>query len=152
MQILGFSKRLLSLGLLCAGIGGATGCGGDYALFDVHPHFDPSVKAQDRQLVERCRLYITDEKGNWVVNGYQLESRKLSETTFVGCSGGGNTPSDLGHLSYSSARSSGSLKFEVKAFDAGDKVLFSGSSDQIGVKVFHGDGDIALADFLLKAP
>jgi len=150
MQILGLSKRLLSVGLLCAGIGSVAGCGGDYSLFNVNPRFDPSLLAKDRDAVESCRLYITDEHDEKVVDGYPLESKKLSETTFVGCSGG-NTPQNLGNLSYSSARTSGSLKFRVDALDHNNAVLFSGGSDQMQVKVFHSKSDIVAVDFLLKS-
>ena len=160
MKTLEFSKRLLSLGLLCAGVGGGAGCGGDYSLFNVHPHFDPSVVPNDRVPIEICRLSIQDEKGNAVIgvkdketgvvgSGFQLEGKKISDTTWVGCVGG-DTPQDLGHLSYSSSRTSGSLTFRVEAYDANNNILFSGTSDQEQAKVFHGESDIVAVDILIK--
>lgn len=149
MQTFGISKRLLSLGLLCAGIGGAAGCSGDYGLFDVHPHFAADVTLNDRVPVDKCVLYITDEKNEPVVSGYRLVPQQTGDSSFVGCPSG-QTPSDLGHLSYSTSRSSGSLSFRVDALDSNGNPVATGTSQQWPVKTFHNTNDIVMAEVVIE--
>jgi len=139
-------EKLLSLGLLTTAAG-AAGCNSDYGLFNIHPHFALTESANDRQNIEHCKLTITDEKGGKVVDGYVIELKKISATTYVGC-GSGQTPQDVGHLSYSTSLSAGMLTFTIDGLDNGGAVKHSGSS-QAAVKVFHSSNDEVAVDIVV---
>lgn len=141
-------EKILSLGLLTAAVGAASGCNSDYALFNVHPHFALGVSANDRQGIESCRLTITDEKGGKVVDGHMLALKKVSDTRYVGC-GGGVTPADIGNLSYSTSLSAGTLKFTVDGLDNSKNVTYTGSA-QGTIKVFHSASDEVGVDIVLS--
>jgi len=160
MRTLRFSK-LLSLGLLSAAIGGASGCSSDYGLFSVHTTF-PAGNATDRQSIEQCKLSISDGKtdadGNLlpnVVEGYLLELRKIPANTalgyyFVGCGGSNQTPQDIGRISYSTSRTTGSLTFWVDALDNAGNPVWHGVSDAQAVKVFQTANDEVKVEILMK--
>jgi hypothetical protein len=149
-------SKLLSLGLLSSALGAAGGCGGDYGLFDVHGTFPNAAPGdRDREKVEQCKLSITDEKGIKVVDGFVLEPKKIPDATlplgyfYVGC-GNTTTPQDIGHLSYSTSRTSGSLTFTIDALDANSNPVYSGHSGAMGVKVFKTKDDVVKVNFVLE--
>jgi hypothetical protein len=140
-------EKVLSLGLLTAAVGAASGCNSDYALFNIHPHFALGISQNDRQPIESCKLTITDEKGGKVVDGYMIQPKKISESKQVGC-GLANTPADIGNLSYSTSLSAGTLTFTVDGLDNSKTVKFSGSA-QGTIKVFHSPNDEVGVDIVI---
>lgn len=140
-------EKLLSLGILTTAVAGSGSCSSDYALFNVHPHFALGVSANDRQVIESCKLTITDEKGGKVVDGYMILPKKISETKQVGC-GNGTTPADIGNLSYSTSLSAGTLNFTVDGLDNTKTVRYSGTA-QGTIKVFHGANDEVAVDIVM---
>jgi len=140
-----FSKGLIAAGMLTGSALGITGCGPDYALFKVH--VAASGTATERQPIEECKMYITDESGNPVVSDYLLLGKEYNSANVLvhGC-GDAATPTDVGNFSYSTSRSSGSLTFTVNALDNSGKVVQTGkvsgaakpyhaTSDEIGLSI-----------------
>jgi hypothetical protein len=160
MRTLRFSK-LVSLGLLSAAIGGASGCSSDYGLFAVHTTF-PAGNATDRQSIEQCQMSISDGKRDGdgkllrnVMVGYQLELRKIPANTalgyyFVGCGGSNQTPQDIGRISYSTSRTTGSLIFLVDALDNTSTPVWYGESDPQAVKVFQTANDEVKVEIVMN--
>jgi hypothetical protein len=140
-------EKLLSLGLLTAAVAGSGGCNSDYALFKVHPHFAIGVTANDRQVIESCKLTITDEKGGKVVDGYMITLKQVGGT-YYGC-GSAQTPSDIGNLSYSTSLSAGTLNFTVEGLDNTKTPKFTGSA-QGTIKVFHSASDEIPIDIVMS--
>jgi hypothetical protein len=66
----------------------------------------------------------------------------------VGC-GIGNTPSDIGNLSYSTSLSAGTLTFTVEGLDNNKNPIFTGSA-QGAIKVFHSSSDEVMVDIVLS--
>jgi hypothetical protein len=105
-----FRNSLCAAGLALLGL---SGCGPDYAIFKVH------VKsANPRNDIEACYMSIQDVGTGKMI----LDTAPLSKETGVDPSGaftlkqgcqGGVTPSDVGYFSYSTSRSSGTLRFTV---------------------------------------
>lgn len=139
-------EKILSLGLLTTAVGAAGGCNSDYALFNIHPHFALSETPNDRQEIESCKLTVTDEKGGKVVDGYLIGQKRVGDK-YLGC-GGGNTPADVGNLSYSTSLSEGTLTFTVDGLDHTGTVKHTGSAQE-KIKVFHSSSDEVQVDIVI---
>ena len=143
-----FSKGLYTALMLAVSGLGLGACGPDYALFKV----DITSSKSPRNNIEDCRMTITDEKGVPVLDNYVLgtvagDPNDTSGTLSQGCSGG-ITGQKIGRFSYSSSRTSGTLTFQVDAWDnhglscgwvTGDPPCVpvqSGSSGPIAPKAF----------------
>jgi hypothetical protein len=140
-----FSKGLLGAGLVTGALLSMGGCG-NYALYKVDV---TSIESSNRGDIAQCRMTITDEGGKTVLDHYLLQAQHDSLGNLVqGCEGT-KTKAAIGTFSYSSSRSSGSLKFTVEAYDANGpdpndpakNRLQWGESGDIPVKVFSHDGD-----------
>jgi hypothetical protein len=112
-----FSKGLFTAPMLAVAVLGLGACGPDYALFRV----DITSSYTSREKIEECRMTITDEKGVPVLDNYVLgtvagDPNDTSGTLSQGC-GGGITGQKIGRFSYSSSRTSGTLTFQVDAWD-----------------------------------
>lgn len=132
-------NKPLFLGLVAGVLALAAGCGSDYALFNVHGKFNVSENASDWQNVEYCHLSVTDSNGVPVIQNYTLPTVQVDSNTFTGCRGG-QTERDIGHLSYSTSRTSGTLTFTIDGVDNSNTVVQSGSTNAT-VKVFHSASD-----------
>jgi hypothetical protein len=113
-----FSTGLLATGLLAGSLLGMSGCGPNYTLFKV----DISSADTPRNSIEECRLTITDENGVVVVDKYVLPAvygppdSAGNPTLNQGCVAP-LTKGNIGTLSYSSSRTTGTLTFRVDAWD-----------------------------------
>jgi hypothetical protein len=137
MRLPSLSKGLLSLGLLSGLLAGASSCSSDYGLFDVHVEF-VSNKAEDRDLVELCKLTVTDDSGRTLLKNYVIDPILDTGGELIsGCMGGGKTKRVVGDVSYSTSRTSGSLNFVVYAVNAQDEVLKLGCANRQTIKVFQ---------------
>lgn len=105
-----FRNGLCAVGFALLGL---SGCGPDYAIFKVHV-----TSASPRNDIEACYMTIEDVGTGKLV----LDTAPLSKETGVDSSGaftlkqgcqGGVTPANVGYFSYSSSRSSGTLRFTV---------------------------------------
>jgi hypothetical protein len=128
------SKALFAAGMLAAALVGTSGCGPDYALFKV----SVSSSTSPRNDIELCRMTITDENNRTVLDSFVLETvggppdSSGNPTLTQGC-GGGMTNAYIGAFSYSSSRTTGTLKFRVDAYNApgsngGQKIVQTGES------------------------
>jgi len=125
-----FSKVLLASGMVAGALLGLGGCGPDYALYKV----TISSTTTPRDLIEECRMTITDENNVVVLNHYLLPTRygapdsAGNQTLDQGCAGN-LTKASIGTLSYSSSRTSGTLTFQVDALDNTGKAVQTGKKD-----------------------
>ncbi len=135
-----FSKGLLAVGVLAGSLLGMSGCGPDYALFRV----DVSSATSPRNQIDECRMTITDEKGAVVLDHFLLKAvagpqdSSGNATLLQGCQSGITNPR-IGTFSYSSSRTTGTLTFQVDAYDnsnGGHAVVQTGSSDPIAPKAY----------------
>jgi hypothetical protein len=112
MRALNRVSRLFLAGGMLAGALLLSSCG-NYALYKIRvttsltspivaPDATPGTKTSDRTNIEQCKMTITDENGDTVLENFPLPA----------CHGG-TTPADLGLLSYSTSRTSGTLTFQV---------------------------------------
>jgi hypothetical protein len=141
MRLPSLSNGLLSLGLLSGLLTGASSCSSDYGLFDVHVEFVSNIQA-DRDPVEMCWLRILDESNKELLK-YQIAATvNTSQEVVSGCgkAPNGSTKKVVGDISYSTSRSSGTLKFIVSAEDANRKPVKNGCTYQT-IKVFHSPAD-----------
>jgi hypothetical protein len=135
-----FSKGLLATGMLAASLVGIGGCGPDYSLFKV----TVTSSTSPRDDIYECLMTVKDENGNLVLDRYRLKAiyGGAGEHLVQGCEAGlTNTNGTIGTLSYSSSRTSGTLTFQVDAFDnsnGGHKVVQTGASDAKQPKVYNG--------------
>jgi hypothetical protein len=129
-----FSKGLFAAGILAISLAGISGCGPDYALFKV----DVSSSTSPRNDIEECRMTITNGDGRTVLDSFVLATvagppdSSGNLTLAQGC-GGGITNAHIGTFSYSSSRTTGTLKFRVDAYNAsgsngGQKIVQTGES------------------------
>jgi hypothetical protein len=113
-----FSKALVVAGMLAGPVLGLCGCGPDYAIFKVNV----TSTTSPRNNIEECRLTITDENGHLVLDKYSLDpvygplDSAGNQTLDQGCAAP-LTKANIGVLSYSSSRTSGTLTFRVDAWD-----------------------------------
>lgn len=144
-----FSKGLLATGMLAASLVGISGCGPDYSLFKV----TVTSKDSPRNTIDECLMTITDDQGKLVLDRYRLKAiyGAAGEPLIQGCESA-LTTGNIGTLSYSSSRTSGTLTFQVDAFDnsnGGHKVVqtgkgsatpkaYNGPSDEISVPITIG--------------
>jgi hypothetical protein len=127
-----FARTFLTVGMLVGSALGFGGCGRDYALYKVHIQFKSAANAQaplilpaNLENVAYCQVTISDESGNPVLENSPINGCATSVT-----------PSDLGYLSYSTSRTTGSLKFTMTAYDDSNKAVDTGSTDLIPVKAY----------------
>jgi hypothetical protein len=125
----------LAKGLVTAGLAltasGLAGCGPDYSLFDVYIHFPQTSTPTDRQDIEACKITIVDtSSGKAVLQDHLLDAVYNSGGTSLqaGCASA-ITPRIVGHFSYSTSRSGGTLNFTVNAYDNNGKVVHGGTKD-----------------------
>ena len=102
-------------------------CGSAYAHFSVL--FTSSSPRND---IELCRVSITDEAGNIIIDNDLLEMMWGTDSTGasilkVGCNGG-LTAANIGTYVYVTSRVSGSLVFELKAYNVNDRVVQTGAA------------------------
>ncbi len=116
-----FSRTLFAVGMLAGAAVGVGGCSQDYALFNVHIQFKTASQAQapalpqtELEAIANCELSIADETGNDVLKGFPLSGNTVNGS---GCGASGATHSDIGHFSYSTSRTAGTLTFTVVAQD-----------------------------------
>ena len=114
-----FSNGLVAL-LLATGAGLSLGaCGPDYAVYKVHVS-----AASPRDDIQHCYITIADENGKCVISDLEFTqiAGQPGQPLAQGCAGG-LTPANVGTFSYSSARSSGTMTFTVRALDQNNKVV-----------------------------
>lgn len=156
MRLPSLSKGLLSLGLLSGLLAGASSCSSDYGLFDVHVEF-VSNKAEDRDLVELCKLTVTDDSGRTLLKNYVIDPILDTGGELIsGCMGGGKTKRVVGDVSYSTSRTSGTLKFSVYAIGTApdgtqNQVLKQGCQSS-PIKVFQTSKDEQVVSIQLDDP
>jgi hypothetical protein len=136
-----FSKGFLATGMLAASLVGISGCGPDYSLFKV----TVTSANPDREDIYECLMSVRDENDELVLDRYRLKtvSGGAGEPLIQGCEAG-LTTGNIGTLSYSTSRTSGTLTFQVDAFNNknGDHVLIqTGKSDPKQPKVYSGPND-----------
>jgi hypothetical protein len=136
MRLPSLSKGLLSLGLLSGLLAGASSCSSDYGLFDIHVEF-VSNKAEDRDLVELCKLTVTDDSGRTLLKNYVIDPILDTGGELISGCMGGKTKRVVGDVSYSTSRASGKLNFVVYAVSAQDEVLKQGCANGQTIKVFQ---------------
>jgi hypothetical protein len=128
------SRQFLAVGML-AGALFLTSCG-NYALYKIQvttsatsPIPDPTVsgsKTSVRENIDLCLMTITDENGAPVVQNYDLK-----------VCGGAGTKADLGLLSYSTSRTSGTLTFQVDGWSTNKTVILqTGKSDPVAPQAY----------------
>ena len=125
------SRTFLGLGLLAASAIGLGACGPDYALFKVHIQFQSKPQAAaltrtDLDKIAYCQISIDDDAGKAVLENYPLKA-STTNGSLHGCESS-LTPADIGYFSYSTSRTSGSLKFTETSFDLSDTPLERGSA------------------------
>ena len=137
-----FSKGLFAAGMLATSLVGISGCGPDYALFKV----DVSSSTSPRNDIELCRMTVTNGDGRTVLDDFVLETvagpndSSGNPTLAQGC-GGEMTNAHIGVFSYSSSRTSGTLKFRVDAYNApgangGQKIIQTGESADVATAMY----------------
>jgi len=136
-----YSKGLFATGMLAASLVGITGCGPDYSLFKV----SVTSATSPRNQIDECLMTVKDEGGNLVLDGYRLKAvyGAAGEPLIQGCESA-LTTGNIGTLSYSTSRTSGTLTFQVDAFDnsnGGHKVVQTGASEPKQPKVYNGPND-----------
>ncbi len=151
MRLPRVSKGLLSLGLLSGLLAGGASCSSDYGLFDVHVEF-VSNKAEDRDLVELCKLTVTDDSGRTLLKNYVIDPILDSGGELISGCMGGKTKRVVGDVSYSTSRSSGQLNFAVYAVNAQDDVLKQGCAPNQAIKVFQSAKDEQVVSIQLDNP
>jgi hypothetical protein len=98
------SNGLLGAGFVAGALLAMSGCGPDYAIYKVNIS---STDSSTLDSIAQCRITVTpSDSAKPVLDHYVLN----------GCTG--LTNQNIGTFSYSSSRSSGSLKFKVEAYDA----------------------------------
>jgi hypothetical protein len=125
-------RKVLAVSTLAAAaLVGIVACG-DYTYFKVRI----TSTTTPRNDIEYCRMTITNEAGEAVVNKLQLQSHPqiqpdgtMTLRSDEGCFGG-LTNANIGYFSYSTSRSSGSLTFLVEAIDKDENVVQSGTASQ----------------------
>jgi hypothetical protein len=146
----GISKGLLGAGLVVGALLATSGCGPDYAIYKVDIS---SIESSNRGDIAYCRLTITDEGGKTVLDHYALQAVYNGSGDLVQGCAGTKTNSHIGVFSYSSSRSSGSLKFTVEAYNANgydptdttNNRLQMGASDNIPVKAYPPEIPVSIA-------
>ena len=141
------SKGLLATLAVAASMGLA-GCGPDYAIFAVRVS-----SATPRNDIDQCRMTITNEKGEKVLDAWVLEAiaGQPGEMLKQGCMSE-FTPARVGTFSYSTSRTSGFLTFKVSAYSAtvpfnpqDDKPIQTVTSDPKEVRAFPPEVTVDLA-------
>ena len=127
-----FSKGLVAALLAGGAALSLGGCGPNYAIFKVHVS-----AATPRDDIWSCKMTIADESGHCVVSDYELQqiAGPVGQPNSQGC-GGGVTPANVGYFSYSSSRSSGTLKFTVNAVDNSGNVVETNTSADIPIQAY----------------
>jgi hypothetical protein len=128
MQSLTRISKGLLVGLFAAGASvGLGGCGPDYAIFKVHV----ASTTTPRNDIEECRMTVTDESGDVILDHFQLEkvvgSNGSELTLKYGCAGG-LTNADIGYFSFSTSRSSGTLTFQVDGVNSNGVAVQTGKA------------------------
>jgi len=143
------SKGRFTAGMLAVSMLGLGACGPDYALFKVSiTTKDPSSE------IEECRMTITDEKGSAVLDHFLLKTvagspdSQGNSTLLQGCQGG-MTKSNIGLFSYSSSRTTGTLTFQVDAYNStaangGQKVIETGNSGPVAPAAYPPEVTVSL--------
>jgi hypothetical protein len=108
----------------------ASGCT-DYTYFNVHVTIDPKIdndtQNNPRDNINDCWAYV-------YINGTSSEAQELRKLDGNPACSAYKTPLDVGTMDYSTARSSGTIKFIVTMMDANKIPTVQGSA-QADVKV-----------------
>ncbi len=129
------SRGLLAAGLLAASAIGLGSCG-SYALFKVQIH-----ATRPTDLIDHCKISITDQNGKEVLPGYQLRVVTATDPTTgsvvvkSGCFGG-ITPEYVGDFSYSTSNINGTFQFTVNAYDGNGKLVQTATSNAVQAKPY----------------
>ena len=143
-----FAKGLLTTGLLAASVIGLGSCG-SYSIYKIDISSGTSTGRSD---IDECIMTITDENDKPVVSNLRLApvygapDSSGQPTLLQGCSSQ-ITNQKIGTFSYSTSRSSGSLKFQVDGFsnkNGEHKVVQTGKTDAIPVKAYPPEIGIAI--------
>jgi hypothetical protein len=140
-----FKRGLFTAGLLVTSLWGLSGCGPDYALFNIHVKASPrstipAPDGSDNTRIDQCEMTIKDQAGKVVLDRFVLKKVTGSDAQgqlklLAGCQAG-FTPIDIGLFSYSTSNTTGTFTFTVNALDTNREVLQTATSDSIAAKVF----------------
>ena len=141
-----FKKGLFAAGLLAASLLGMSGCGPDYALFNIHVKASPRAKlpapnGSDNSAIDQCEMTIKDQDGKIVLDRFVLKRVSTTDATgqlklTAGCQSG-LTPVDIGNFSYSTSNTTGSFTFRVDGHaDDHNVILQTVTSGAIAAKVY----------------
>jgi hypothetical protein len=112
------SKIFLAGGVLAASL---SSCG-DYRIYDVHVTSSAGSNASSREFITLCEMTISiDGEPKPILDRFALS----------GCQGGTLTTPEVGRFSYSTSRTSGTLKFQVDALDHVNTTIQSGNSSAV---------------------
>ena len=130
----GFNRisRLFLKGGMLAASALCLGACGNYAVYKLAVNTSPkSADGFSRGDIASCTVTITDENGGPVLTGYPFPG----DSNTHGCTPG-NTQEYIGTFSYSTARASGKLNFQVDAFNANKGTLQTGQTGLIAAQAF----------------
>jgi hypothetical protein len=141
-----FKKGLLTAGILVTSLSGVSGCGPDYALFNIHVKASPrstlpAPDGSDNTAINQCEMTIKDQNGKVVLDRFHLKPVTGADAQgqpklLAGCQSG-LTPTDIGLFSYSTSNTTGTFTFTVDGWNTNrDVLLQTGTCGPIAAKVF----------------
>jgi hypothetical protein len=108
----------------------STGGCSDYSYFNVHVTLDPSIDDTTQRNIDSCVVYVF--AGNEQIEGHKvltnINGTAACRAPYTGTDDYHNDTNDIGTMDYSTARSSGSIRFFIDMESLDQKPSVQGSA------------------------